>query len=333
MTPSVPVAPARPRTRLRNTLAVAILGGAAAVLYFQFDPVPSGPASGDTAADVATLTAELDESLVSAQPVSLEAVPGSEGQPPGKLPPTSAIPLEGRAALEHDLERLCRARDRLLHVSDYTATFCRRERTGRNLGDADVMRLKVRHEPFGFYMKWLNGDVGREILYVEGQNEGEMLVKLGGLRGRLLPALNINPNGAVAMRECRHPATEMGLLHLAQRMIRYRQRDVGQPGGIRCEVSPNCEFQNRLCDCVVIEYDRAELSPDYRKTMHYFDPELGLPVLVKSWGWSAALADVDPANLDETTLVEQYAYTDIRLNARLSARDFERDNPQYAFSR
>lgn len=333
MTPSASVPPAQPRTRLRNILAVAIVGGASAVLYFQFDPVPSGLAS-DTAADVATLTAELDESLASAEPVSLETGPGSEHQPPpGELPPTSAMPLEGRAALEHDLERLCRARDRLLQVSDYTATFCRRERTGRNLGEADVMRLKVRHKPFGFYMKWLNGDVGREILYVEGQNDGEMLVKLGGLRGRLLPALNINPHGTVAMRECRHPATEAGLLHLAQRMIGYRQRDVGQSEGIHCEIRPNCEFQGRLCDCIVIEYDRDELSPDYRKTMHYFDRELGLPVLVKSWGWADALPDADPANLDETTLVEQYAYTDIRLNARLTPRDFERDNPQYAFSR
>jgi hypothetical protein len=312
---------------------VAILGGAATVLYFQFDPVPSGVAAGDTAADVATLTAELDESWELAEPVSLEAGSASERQPPGELPQVAAMPLEGRAALEHDLERLYRARDRLEQVSDYTATFCRRERTGRNLGEADVMRLKVRHKPFGFYMKWLNGDVGREILYVEGQNEGEMLVKLGGLRGRLLPALNINPNGAVAMRECRHPATDAGLLHLAKRMIGYRERDMHQPEGIDCEVRPDCDFQGRLCDCVVIEYDRAELSPDYRKTMHYFDRELGLPVLVKSWGWPAALPDADPANLDETTLVEQYAYTDIRLNARLTSRDFERDNPQYAFSR
>jgi Protein of unknown function (DUF1571) len=160
-----------------------------------------------------------------------------------------------------------------------------------------------------------------------------MLVKLGGLRGRLLPALNINPNGAVAMRECRHPATEVGLLHMTLRMIRYRERDLGQTGGIACEVRPGSEFQGRACDCVVIEYDGEELSPDYRKTMHYFDRELGVPVLVKSYGWIEADPDADPERLDETTLVEQYAYSDIRLNAGLSDRDFERDNPHYSFNR
>jgi hypothetical protein len=84
---------------------------------------------------------------------------------------------------------------------------------------------------------------------------------------------------------------------------------------------------------VVIEYDRPEQSPDYRKTLHYFDRETELPVLVKSYGWPEAVPGADPARLDETTLVEQYAYTNIRLNAGLADREFDRDNPRYTFSR
>jgi hypothetical protein len=182
-------------------------------------------------------------------------------------------------------------------------------------------------------MKWLNGDEGREILYVAGENDGEMLVKLGGLRGRLLPALNIDPQGAVALRECRHPATEVGLLHMTRRMIGYRRRDVADPAGIVCQVIPDCEFQQQRCDCVVIEYDRPEHSPAYRKTLHYFDHQTQVPVLVKSYGWPEAVEGADPARLDETTLVEQYAYTNLRLNAGLAEREFERDNPRYAFGR
>jgi hypothetical protein len=67
--------------------------------------------------------------------------------------------------------------------------------------------------------------------------------------------------------------------------------------------------------------------------MHYFDSETGLPILVKSYGWPDAVPGSDPARLDETTLVEQYAYTNIRLNAGLADREFDGANPLYTFSR
>ena len=40
--------------------------------------------------------------------------------------------------------------------------------------------VKVRHEPFSIYLKWLSGEVGREVLYVDGANDGEMFVRSGG---------------------------------------------------------------------------------------------------------------------------------------------------------
>ncbi|HUG90970.1 MAG TPA: DUF1571 domain-containing protein [Planctomycetaceae bacterium] len=336
MTALVPAPTVPARCGLRNLAAIAIAAAAAGFLYLQFDPIPSGISPEAAGIDVGTLTAELDQSAETTQPVSLEEA-GDEvgGSSPGPLPivPAPARPLEGRAALEHDLARLEQAHDRVSRLADYTATFCRCERKGSQLGETDVTQLKVRHQPFSFYMKWLNGDVDREVMFVEGQNGGEMLVKLGGLRGRLLPTLHVNPNGAVAMRECRHPATEVGLLHLTRRMIGYRRRDVAQADGITCRVIPDGQFQQRACDVVVIEYDRPELSPDYRKTLHYIDRELGIPVLVKSYGWPAEITGADPSRLDETTLVEQYAYTNIRLNPGLSVRDFDRDSPHYRFSR
>jgi Protein of unknown function (DUF1571) len=320
------------RQGLRNVAAVAITAAAAGFLYLRFDPVPAGLGSEAADLDVARLAAELDQPASSSRPAMLETA-FSAVESPVAREPAAAVPLDGHAALQHDLERLQRAEQRLLEVEDYTATFYRRERTGHVLAEPDIAQLKVRHRPFSFYMKWLNGDEGREILYVEGRYGGEMVVKLGGLRGRLLPTLYINPHGAVALRECRHPATEVGLLHMTRRMIGYRRRDVSQPGGMTCHVQTDCEFQNRLCDVVTIEYDRPELSPDYRKTLHYFDRATELPVLVKSYGWPDAIPDVDPARLDETTLVEQYAYTNLRLNAGLVDREFDRDNPRYSFSR
>ena len=44
--------------------------------------------------------------------------------------------------------------------------------------------MKVRHEPFSVYMWFLKPFQGREVLYVDGQNNNEMVVLEAGLKRR-----------------------------------------------------------------------------------------------------------------------------------------------------
>ena len=102
-----------------------------------------------------------------------------------------------RVALQLHLALLELGKTRIEKSPDYTATFVKRERLdGEDLQEMQTMQLKLRHKPFSLYLKWQEGgDVGREILYVDGQHEQRMLVHPGGLKGKLLPDLKLEPNG------------------------------------------------------------------------------------------------------------------------------------------
>jgi hypothetical protein len=61
---------------------------------------------------------------------------------------------------------------------------------------------------------------------------------------------------------------------------------------------------------------------------------LSVPVCLKAFTWPAdGTASDDAQQLDDATLVEYYAYTDIQLERRLSDADFDKANANYKFRR
>ncbi|MFM8218194.1 MAG: DUF1571 domain-containing protein, partial [Planctomycetaceae bacterium] len=128
-------------------------------------------------------------------------------------------------------------RQRMQKLPDYAATFTRQERLeGGDLLDLQTMEMKLRHAPLSIYMKWIEGgEEGRELLFVEGQNDNRMLVKLGGGK-KLLPAVKVDPAGSLAMSEARHPVTSVGLLQLCDQMLVYRRRDLQTRSGLRWQL-------------------------------------------------------------------------------------------------
>jgi len=228
-------------------------------------------------------------------------------------------------ALQLHVALLDLGRHRIEDFPDYTATFLKQERVDGVLGDLETIELKLRHKPFSVYMKWIEGgDVGRQVLFVEGQNEGKLQVRLGGVKSRL-PVIKLEPTGSMAMQESRHPITEMGILELASQIHKYRSRDCSLKRGVRWEMLPNQRHLDRDCDCWIVEYDSREIEPVYRKTITYIDKELALPISVRNYGWPEEEIDAgDVTALDEATLIEYYGYTDIRFETRLSDADFDK---------
>ncbi|MBW3541472.1 MAG: DUF1571 domain-containing protein [Planctomycetes bacterium] len=313
------------RERTRNAVALFVAAAAAAVLFVSFDPRPDG--SDPESVDVQRATAAVDWPSARLNP--------SAGQPsaPGTAHPNHPRRLDGREALERDLELLEAGHRRLADCAGYTATFCRCERSGEELGDTQVIQLKLRHSPFSVYMKWLGAEAGREVLYVDGEHDGRMIVRAGGLKGRLLPVLRLDPNGSLATRESRHRITEAGLLSLVRKMLVNRRRDLEQLEGLRCELQEDQSFADRPCIAMKIEFLDPSYDPEYRGTVHFIDREWAIPVLVRNYGWPEDVSGARPSQLDETALVEQYSYTDVRLDAALTADDFDPENPRYGFRR
>lgn len=294
-----------------------LVSAAGGLLYFQVRPALVDAEPDAAGVELARIAADVD----------VPSVPGPPGQATGAgstHEPATGNVVRGRTALLMNLLLLERGCRELEETSDYTAVFYKRERIGTVMGDEQVMRLKVRHKPFSVYAEWLVNDKGRELIYVDGQNDGKMIVKAGGIKGRLLPPLKLDIDGPVAMKEARHPITHVGLLHLARKAVEYRRRDLDGKTGARCTMLDGRKVNDRSCYCFIIDYPDPKRSPLYRKSVMFIDEERLVPVWLKTWGWPDESAEIDPADLDDATLLEHYSYSDVRVNQQLADRDFDR---------
>ena len=55
---------------------------------------------------------------------------------------------------------------------------------------------------------------------------------------------------------------------------------------------------------------------------------------MKNYGWpDAKQTGADDKALDEATLIEHYAYSELQFNQQLASKDFDRGNKAYRFRR
>lgn len=213
-------------------------------------------------------------------------------------------------------------------IPDYTAQFLRQEFVGDCLLDEQEMAMKVRHAPFSVYLKWISKPVGREVLYVAGDNDGEFLVREAGWKSKL-GTMSLAPDSALAMQDSRHPVTQAGILELAKTIRDHHVNDRKTNNIRSCVCLGTQEFDSRPCTAFLVEYASAELSPMYRRSLTLFDQEWSIPVYIKNFGWPEAGAEATGDELDAATLLEFYAYTNVKLRALMTADAFDRQNADY----
>jgi len=225
-------------------------------------------------------------------------------------------------------------RERFGQIPAYRATFNKRERIGSDITDLTTLELKVRHQPFAVYLKWLQGSgVGKEVLYADGENNGSMVVRLGGVRGRLIPAFKLDVDGPLAMHESRYPVTKAGILGLADSLIAHREQELREQVYARARREPDASCDGRPCAVFLFEFDDKDRSPDYRKSIQYLDRQWHVPLQVENFGWPDSGQHLEGAALDEATLIEYYKYSNIVADGRLTDDDFNPSNPEYRFRR
>ena len=314
-------------------MALLLSGAVVGYVYLNTDPVISGT---EPAADAVAVIGPPELSL---PPVPVSAVPAAElsaGTDGETEVVTAAAPVDpsvltGRWAMLFNVMLLKNGCEKFERVTDYRATLYKQERINGELGEGQTTQIKLRHEPFSVYMKWLTGDKGRQLIYVDGQNDNNMLIQLGGVKGRLLGVLQIDPNGAQSKKESRYPITGAGLLNMARKILKHRERDLANNcEGVRCEVHDDQMLNDRPCYLFVTNYESQEHSEVYRKSMLYVDKELSMPVCVRNYTWAV---DAAPEELDEQTLIEFYSYSDIKIEQNLVDDDFSRTNRKYRMRR
>lgn len=294
-------------------------------LYVHAQPTTAGtdPLSANGGATLADVEKEFGG------PASGTGTVGSAGTLQSSVAANDTPMLTGKEALLECDRILGEAEAKLEKISAYTATFVKQERIGDALTELQVIQLRMVHQPKRISMKWEGGkDAGQRVIYAEGENEGDMLVrKLNGIEARL-GVISLNPAGSMAMKHSRHPVTDAGLLNLTKITRQLRQADLKLESGVSAKLLDHQKLNGRDCLCLVIEYTKPEFASDekkeYRKSLVYIDSQTKLPSCIRCYGWPEKIADSNPQKLDQTTLLELYAFKNIDFDAQVQLDDFSR---------
>jgi len=216
-----------------------------------------------------------------------------------------AVPLclaEDRVDLD---ELMILAVNAYSQVSDYTCRFHRTELVeDRFVVERNtVLRFK---KPKSIYLRITEGkNKGVVTVYIEGENEGKMLVRPKGILGIL--KLKLDPEGDRAMENSRHSIRDAGIGHILQLVEdnyeKWKSTGRGAITYLGVQDLPEGRFH-------VVKAVFPKGEGYYGQVIDIrFDSDSFLPVKIRVVDW-------------EDRLVEEYEYTDIKLNLDLTEEDF-----------
>ncbi len=247
--------------------------------------------------------------------------------PPAQQP--APQPLGAANPNEHPLEPALRMAYGAIenintNIKDYSAVMVKRERVNGKLNDQEFMFIKIRHQPFSVYMYFLGPEKlrGQEALYVDGQNNGNLLGHGVGIR-KIAGTVPLQPTGALAMAGQRYPITEIGFLNLTKRLIEVAEQDK-QYGECEVKFYKGAKINGRSATCIQVEHPIPRKNFRFNKALVFVDDELNIPVRYEAYEWPA-----QPGG--QPQLIEEYTYTDIKLNNGFTDADFSEQNPNYNF--
>ena len=225
----------------------------------------------------------------------------------------------GAASVADALRLLELAEERYAEIQDYTAILLTQERIGGILRPEHAVLLKFAR-PFSVYLRWLDGPAqGREGLFVAGAWGDRFLVQEKQGLASLVTAA-ISPRDPRILERSRHPVTNIGLGRLLE-IVGEDARRAARNGVLAVVDHGIHVVAGRPARQVegILPRD-PEASYYCHRVILAFDLQHHLPLRVVVYDWAGHL-------------VEQYTYTDLRLNPGFAPRDFDPANPDYGFSR
>ena len=220
------------------------------------------------------------------------------------------------------------------NISDYTATLVKREQIDGQLGDHEYMLIKVRNRrmrnnqvvvPFSVYLGFLKPAAikGREVIYIEQQNNNKLVAHEGGYKGRFLPTVWLNPTGVLAMRGQRYPITDIGIETLVLKLIERGERDRKHPD-VQVAFRRNAKINGRSCTVVQVTHPTYRPEFDFSVGQIFIDDEMNIPVRYVAYDWPKVAGQ-------QGQVIEEYTYLNVKLNVGLQDSDFDHKNPNYKF--
>lgn len=205
-------------------------------------------------------------------------------------------------------------------IPAYEATFTKRELV-RNTMMFHTAQVKVRQRPFSVYMRFRGQHDGREALYVQGRNDGNLLAHDSGLKA-LVGTIALNPNSPMAMEESRYPITQMGIVNLIQPIITQWQAE-SKFQDVELKYYPQAKLGAMQCKVIETSHKNRKQGVRFHTTRLYIDRSTNLPVRVEQYGFTS--------QGQKGAILEEYTYSNIKVNQNLNDFDFDPRNQDYAF--
>jgi hypothetical protein len=249
---------------------------------------------------------------------------------------TKAVPPAGdnAARLKYVLDFAQNASTRIeTEITDYTCILVKRERVEGQVGSYQYMRAKIRHErkegdkvvvPFSVFLSFLKPErmIGREVLFIQNQNQGDLIARRGGRRSPNM-TVQLPPDSPLAMDGNRYPVTEIGFQNLTKRLIEVLENEQKYNDSV-IDIFPDAKVDGRKCTHFRLTHHTRRPDLTYCTAEVSVDDELGIPVYYRAFDWPEK--EGDPLRLHE-----EYFYKGVKLNVGLTDADFAADNPEYHF--
>jgi Protein of unknown function (DUF1571) len=234
-------------------------------------------------------------------------------------------PLSAQEGKEHPLAPAIKYAEqshaRAIGLGTYEASFQKRELVANSVINQHV-RMKVRQQPFSVYMYFEAPHEGREVIYVDGRNNNNLLAHETGIAS-LIGTLELSPTGGQAMSENRYPITKAGIANLAKAVIEQWKKEQ-QYGETEVKYYKDAKVGKYSCKVIESTHPRPRRQFNFHMTRLWIDDESGLPVRVQQFGFPTSKNAKPP-------VIEDYIFSSIKSEVRLTDRDFDVNNPKYNF--
>jgi len=237
-------------------------------------------------------------------------------------------------ALEMAQASLLKSRE---EIDDYTALLVKRERVNGTLGEHEYMLMKCRNrkvaggqlaQPFSVYLQFLKpaATKGREVIYVENENEGKLVAHEGGFKGKFLPTVTIPPDGMLAMRGQRYPLTEIGVENMVIKLIERGEKAL-QFDDVTAEFRTGARVKDRTCTVLQVNQPTRRPELDFFQAQVFMDDQLRMPIRYIAYDWPRPGSPAGSVG----EVIEEYNYLNLQVNVGLKDSDFDPYNKQYGF--
>jgi hypothetical protein len=231
--------------------------------------------------------------------------------------------IKASQPLDVALDAIRSSRDTLRKMPGYTCTFKKQELLKKNSLTTQSMAMKFRREPFSVYLKYIDPNPGRQVLYVEGRNDGKFHFREASGLLSYMGTISLLPTSSDAMKENRYPITMIGMEKMLEVYILDWEVSLKHPD-TQAQVFPQVRIGDVDCRMLEVVHPQQREPFKFYKGRVYLDKKTNLPIRAEQFAFPVKAGK-------EPQLVEQYNYLDVKPIDAPAERDFDVKNEKYGF--